>query len=169
MHAEAMKWVADHVAGRSFGRVIELGSRDVNGSVRHLFPDAVFVGVDVGDGPGVDVVCDAADYVTDELADCVVSTEMLEHTARARETVLAAFNMLAAGGMLVMTAAGPGRSPHSAIDGGRLQPGEFYQNVDPNALAGWLAEAGFVRCVVDQRRAPADVRCVAYKPDPKEI
>lgn len=164
MHAEAMQWVKQHVAGNEFDRVIELGSRDVNGSVRDLFPGAEFVGVDIGDGPGVDVVCDAADYVTDQPADCVVSTEMLEHTARARETVIAAFNMLKPGGMLVMTAAGPGRAPHSAVDGRTLREGEFYENVHPDALAFWLEEAGFERCVVDQRRAPADVRCVAYKP-----
>lgn len=165
MHAEAMRWVADHVAGNEFGRVIELGSRDVNGSVRDLFPVAEFVGVDIEPGDGVDVVCDAADYVTDVPADCVVSTEMLEHSPRARETVLAAFEMLAAGGMLVVTAAAPGRAPHSAVDGRNLRPGEFYQNVSSGELLEWLLEAGFERCVVDQQRAPADVRCVAYKPE----
>jgi len=165
MHPEAMKWVEDAVVGHTFSRVIELGSRDVNGGVRHLFGDATFIGVDIGEGPGVDVVCDAADYLPDEPADCVVSTEMLEHTPRARETVLAAFEMLVPGGMLVMTAAGPGRQPHSAIDGLTVRSGEFYENVHPNALTGWLVEAGFERCVVDQRRSPADVRCIAYRPD----
>jgi hypothetical protein len=88
----------------------------------------------------------------------------LEHSPRARETVLAAFDMLVPGGMLVVTAAAPGRAPHSAVDGRSLRAGEFYQNVSSDDLLGWLLEAGFERCVVDQQRAPADVRCVAYRP-----
>lgn len=169
MHAEVLRWVAEHVAGNRFERVIELGALDVNGGIRFLFPHAEFVGVDIVDGAGVDVVCDAADYLPELPADCVVSTEMLEHTPRAREVVLAAFNMLAPGGLLVMTAAGPNRAPHSAYGASAPLDGEFYRNVTAGELSWWLEEAGFERCVVDERPRPSDVRCIAYKPDPKEI
>lgn len=166
MHAEVLRWVATHVRGHEFERVIELGSLDVNGSVRFLFPYSEYIGVDVVEGEGVDVVCDAADFVPEQLADCVVSTEMLEHTSRAREVILAAFNMLAPDGMLVLTAAGSNRDPHSAYGASRPLEGEFYRNVSAAELTAWLEEAGFVRCVVDERPRPSDVRCVAYKPNP---
>ena len=164
MHDEAMRWVAEHVAGRQFGTVAELGSRDVNGNPRHLFGDATYIGVDIAPGDGADVVCDAADYLPDAPVDCVVSTEMLEHSPRARDTVLQVFKMLQPGGMFVMTAAGPGRAPHSAIDGKGLHDGEHYANIDPAELAAWLEEAGLVDCVIDVQSRPADIRCVAFRP-----
>ena len=164
MHPEAMDWVHQHVCGRRFGSVVELGARDVNGTVRGLFDCDLYISVDIAPGAGVDVVCDAADFVPDMPAGCVVSTEMLEHAPRAREIVLQAFRMLEPGGMFVMTAAGPGRAPHSAVDGKGLAAGEHYANIDPVELSMWLAEAGFVDCVVDTQKRPADVRCVAFRP-----
>ena len=165
MHEQALRWVADNIDGMTFGSVVELGARDVNGSVQWLFDCDTYIGVDIGAGEGVDVVCDAADYLPDEPVDCVVSTEMLEHTPRARDVVFQVFDMLKPGGMFVMTAAGPGRPTHSAIDGKGLQPGEHYANIHPNDLTDWLSGAGFVRYRVDVQRRPADIRCVAYKPE----
>lgn len=165
MHPEAMEWVARHAAGSTNRTVIDLGGRDVNGTTRHLFPLADYVTVDIEPGDGVDFVCDAADFQPAEPVDCVVSTEMLEHTPRAAEVVVAAFDMLRPGGVFVGTAAGPGRPPHSAIDGKTLREGEHYENISPTDLAGWLAHAGFVDVVVDQQRRPADVRWLAYRPD----
>jgi len=165
MHEQALRWVSDAIDGMEFGSVVELGARDVNGSVRWLFDCDRYIGVDVGDGPGVDVVCDAADYLPEEQVDCVVSTEMLEHAPRARDIVFQVFHMLKPGGVFVMTAAGPGRASHSAIDGKGLQPGEHYANIHPDDLTDWLSGAGFVRYRVDVQRRPADIRCVAYKPE----
>lgn len=55
----AVNLKAEDVSGK---KVIELGSQDVNGSIRPLV-DALnpktFIGVDIEDGPNVDVVCSA--------------------------------------------------------------------------------------------------------------
>jgi len=62
--------------------------------------------------------------------------------------VLQAFRMLEPGGMFVMTAAGPGRAPHSAVDGKGLQPGEHYANIDPGGtvdVAGGSRVCGLCR------------------------
>jgi SAM-dependent methyltransferase len=66
-------------------RVLEVGSLDVNGSVRGdivgLGP-ADYVGIDIRPGPGVDVICDAGDLVQtfgENAFDVVISTELLEH------------------------------------------------------------------------------------------
>lgn len=64
--------------------VVDVGSRDVNGSSRHLF-DGAYTGIDVESGPGVDVVCDIERWlhvVRLGSFDVVLSTEMLEHCFR---------------------------------------------------------------------------------------
>jgi SAM-dependent methyltransferase len=66
-------------------RVLEVGSLDVNGSVRSdivALGPADYVGIDIRPGPGVDVVGDAGDLVEkfgENAFDVVISTELLEH------------------------------------------------------------------------------------------
>jgi SAM-dependent methyltransferase len=66
-------------------RVIEIGSYDVNGSLRPLlesYNPQEYIGVDLSSGKGVDVVCDVADLAErfgEQSFDVVLSTELLEH------------------------------------------------------------------------------------------
>ena len=57
--------------------VLEIGSYDVNGSIRSLFDTEHYVGVDLVAGPGVDVVADgqSVDY-PDATFDVVLSCEV---------------------------------------------------------------------------------------------
>lgn len=116
--------------------ILEVGSRDVNGSVRPLFPSERYVGVDLVAGPGVDWVGDFRDWAQPgaEL-DLVVCTEVLEHSPHWRELLARAAQVLRPGGWLIVTAAADPRPPHSASDGGPLREGEPYGNLDPHALA----------------------------------
>jgi SAM-dependent methyltransferase len=120
--------------------VVEVGSREVaGGGVRGLFGGAAcYTGVDLVPGLGVDVVADAAVWRPPAPCDLVVCCEVLEHSPDARAILRNASGMLRPGGRLVVTCAGPGRAPHSAADGGPLRPGEYYRNVEPDDLAGWL-------------------------------
>lgn len=163
MHAEAFAWVAQH-ATQDEVTVLDLGGRNVNGSIRDLFPNATkYVAVDIREGDGVDVVADASTWVPDAEYDVVVSTETFEHTAVWPEICITAFKALKPAGRLILTMAGPGRSEHSAIDGGPLRPGEYYGNVDPEHLKHILVSAGFKDVVVDSRVSPADTRALATK------
>jgi len=143
-------------------RVCELGSRDVNGSVRGLFPGAQYIGVDAEPGPGVDAIGNGATWKPEppEPFDTVVSTEVLEHTGEAEEICRNSYELLEKGGVFIVTAASIGREPHSAIDGGALQPGEFYRNVSPVLLQEWLKAFSFV--LVDTGN-PTDVYAMAVK------
>jgi hypothetical protein len=120
------------------------------------------VSVDVEPGPGVDVVADAATYVPPAPPACVVCCEVLEHAVTAPVIVSNAGAMLQPGGLLIVTAAGAGRAPHSAVDGGPLRPGEYYRNVEANDLLGWLA--GFDHVRVTTNRPAGDIYATARKP-----
>jgi SAM-dependent methyltransferase len=142
-------------------RVCELGSRNINGTVRHLFPGAEYIGVDAVAGSCVDVVADAADYrpADGHRFDTVVSTELLEHAERAPEICLNAFLLLDHGGVFILTAAGDGRPEHSA-EGNPDLNGQFYRNVSEALLREWLRPFGLV--MIDLG-IPSDIYAMAVK------
>jgi SAM-dependent methyltransferase len=102
----------------------------------------VYLGVDCVDGNGVDVVADGAEYQPPFEPDCIVCCEVLEHAARPQALVNRLAQVLSPGGTLIITCAGPGRAPHSAVDGGRLRLGEHYCGIRANDLGRWLINAG---------------------------
>lgn len=166
MHTAAFRAVEDFLRSVKPPQfVVEFGSRNVNGSVRPLFQRAtVYVGVDVVPGQGVDVVMDAADFDHPNEADCVVCCEVLEHAANAKEIVVNAVDVLAPGGAVIVTCASDGRAPHSAVDGGPLRDGEFYENVSPLTLLAWLEGAGAERVKVMHNKACGDAYAIGFKP-----
>lgn len=144
MHPEALlfakRTLADLVVT---GHVLEIGSRNLNGSVRPLFTNAAsYTGIDIQAGPGVDIQADGATFIPTESPDVVVCMETLEHTDRAWAIVRNAAAMLSPGGHLLVTCATDPRSPHSGEDGGSLKRGEFYRNVPPDELVKWTVDAG---------------------------
>ena len=159
MHIEAYAYAVKHLAGKRFGDVVEVGSRDINGSVRSLLDCKTYTGIDLAAGPNVDVVGDAFDM--NHPCDLVVCMEVLEHEARAEELVAHMATWLRPGGAMLLTAAGPGRADHSAHDGGPLRPGEHYANIDPLDLSAWLTAARLVRVV---EWGHEDVRAWATRP-----
>lgn len=167
MHDAAYAFVARTVAALELNRaehaVVELGAFNVNGSVRLLFDCCGdYVGVDRRDGPGVDVVCDAAAYLCPDAVDVVVTTEMLEHAPNAEVVLANAYTLLAPGGWLVLTAAGAGRGAHGN-DGGALGDGEFYRNVGASELEAWLTAAGFGEIEITVNERDGDIYATARR------
>jgi SAM-dependent methyltransferase len=140
VHDAARQYVAGVVAGQRYARVVEVGSRDINGEIRSLVDADSYIGIDLEDGPGVDVVADCRFWEPPWKASLVVCCEVLEHAPEPREVVDACIGYLRTGGRLVVTCAGPGRAPHSGHDGGPVADDEHYANVDPADLEKWLAE-----------------------------
>lgn len=164
MHPEAFVWVTEHATDAPVA-VLDIGGRNINGGVRGLFPNATrYTAVDIREGPGVDIVADAATWVPDREYDVVVSTETFEHTPEWPSILSTAYKACKAGGKLILTMAGPGRAVHSAIDGGpSLHPGEYYGNVEPDDLERLLRADGWSEITVDYRAGSCDTRAVATK------
>jgi hypothetical protein len=170
MHSEAREYVARHARPSPGLLVLDIGGQDMNGSVRDLWPGADYTAMDITDGPGVDVVADAAtwrpDWEPHQGFDVVVCCEVFEHAESWPEIVDTAYRALRPGGLFIVTTAGPGRAPHS---GRRAlppepDPGEHYANVDPGALADVFEVTGFVDWEVSEARGDEDVRAVGRRP-----
>lgn len=145
-HPEQMQFVAEaralHPEHFRDAAVLEIGSLNINGSVRQFFEDCRYVGLDVVHGPGVDVACPAHLYQGGPF-DTVISCECLEHNPYWRETLARAVDMLRPGGLLVLTCAAGDRPEHGTR---RTSPGEsgstalgglwadYYRNLNPEDI-----------------------------------
>lgn len=113
MHPSVHDWVEGvvHRYELDFGWVLEVGSCDVNGSVRDLFPTVErYVGVDTREGRGVDRVVQAGEAYGQGVYDTIVSTEMLEHDHKPWRTVALMAEALRRKGHLILTCRGFGEN-----------------------------------------------------------
>lgn len=162
MHPGAFEFVGRY-GTFDFISVIEIGSRDINGSVRCHFPGADYIGLDLIAGPAVDVVCDALNYEPPQKVDLVVCCEVFEHCMKWDSLIFHAASWLKPGGQIIITCAGPGREPHSAIDGGALNPDEYYANISARELSDELHYAGFQNIEVSGNEYWKDTYAFAVK------
>jgi SAM-dependent methyltransferase len=128
-------------------RVLEIGSLDINGSVRRHFQGCDYIGIDVGEGPGVDVVCQGQDYDAKAGSfDVVISCECMEHNPFWRETFLNMMRLCRPGGLVLMTCATSGRPEHgtqrTTPEDAPLIEWDYYKNLtarDFRAIPGFAS------------------------------
>ena len=99
-------------------RVVEFGSRDINGTPRPHFGDpAEWIGVDCIKGRNVDVLglCHEFDPEVADF-DVVVSTEALEHDPYWEKTLRQAAKLLRSGGVLALSCGSEHRPSHHEND-----------------------------------------------------
>ena len=95
-------------------QVLEIGSLNINGSVRSFFSAGTYTGIDVGPGPGVDVVCEGQHYDSDPV-DVTISCECFEHNPYWKETFTNMLRLTRVGGLVIMTCATTGRPEHGTV------------------------------------------------------
>lgn len=112
--------------------VLEVGSRDVNGSVRsivHRYEPTSYIGVDIEEGPGVDAICDATHLVHafgPERFDAIISTELLEHVRDWRTVIDQMKDVLRPGGVVLITTRSKGFGLHGfPYDYWRYEPDDM--------------------------------------------
>lgn len=140
-------------------RVLDLGGRDINGTIRSHLPKATWTGTDIEPGPGVDIVHDATLRWPESAGryDVVVSTEVLEHLPLWRLVLHTASEALEPDGpeLLVITCASDGRPAHGESGAPLPGPGEWYGNVPADHLRVEL-ESLFRTVHVEYRAHPGD-------------
>jgi SAM-dependent methyltransferase len=161
VHLEAYAFIAAHLwhEPASGLDVVEIGSYNVNGSIRSLCLGArSYLGVDTRAGPDVDLVCNGEALPETLRADLVICCEVLEHTPAAPAICAEAYRVLRPGGRFLVTCATDPRAPHGVMGGavGR----EFYRNVPPAMLREWLAP--FAEVIFDVAFDRGDLYALAH-------
>lgn len=125
-------------------RLLEIGSCDVNGSVREIVKNSLnpseHIGVDLMDGPNVDLVCSGHQVdLPSGSFDLTISFECLEHNPYWVETLDNMRRMTKPNGYLIMSCATLGRLEHgTARTNPASSPGtqgigwNYYKNLTEN-------------------------------------
>ena len=119
------RWFFELYWSESFQTVVELGSQDVNGSLRDQCPtEALYIGVDVMPAKGVDLVVGPGDAlpVASESVDVVVTSSALEHDICFWDTFLELVRILRPGGLLYINAPSNGPFHRCSLDCWRFYP-----------------------------------------------
>lgn len=94
-------------------KVLEIGSLNINGTMRDFFSNCDYTGIDIGNGKDVDIVCSGHDYdAPDESYDVTTSGECFEHNPYWAETFSNMIRMTKSGGLIFFTCATIGRPEH---------------------------------------------------------
>lgn len=141
-------------------KVLEVGSLDINGTIRGHFEKASYIGLDLGPGKGVDIVSPIHQYEPGHQFDIVISTEMLEHDIHWQESLRKMYDLLEPNGLLVLTCAGPARQEHGTK---RTTPGDspfttdYYRNISLEDFSSVLGKELFDSYSLDLYRGDTDL------------
>jgi SAM-dependent methyltransferase len=150
-------------------KVLEIGSLNMNGSIRHWFKDAdEYIGIDYQEGEGVDVCMwsyDIPKVWSKGYFDCVIACESFEHDPQFWRTWKIMKWVLKKGGWMIITA--PGRELHL-----HEYPYDFYRFM-PQSFSG-VFYAGFKDFTMHYGfekdeygklfKEPSSIACVGRKP-----
>ncbi len=141
-HAQQLKYVSlvqeIFLSGRQDVKILEIGSHDVNGSIRKIFDGADYLGVDLFQGPGVDVVASGHEVdFPDGSFKVTISSECFEHNPFWVETFVNMHRMTRDDGIVVMTCASRGRLEHGTArttpdksPGSQMVGWDYYRNLN---------------------------------------
>lgn len=109
-----------HLAEVAGKKVLEVGSFEGNGSLRPdvmTFGPASYLGIDLHEGRGVDLVCDVYEIVDrfgPEAFDLIICTEVMEHVKYWQKVVSNMKQVLTPGGVILLTTRSKGFPYHES-------------------------------------------------------
>jgi SAM-dependent methyltransferase len=165
MQVATLEFFFNHTVPSDFTgkRILEVGSRYVNGSVRpyilKLSRPESYVGVDMESGKFVDVLLDAeklVDHFGEECFDVVLSCETVEHVKNWRLVFDNLKRVLKPNGLLIVTTVSPGFHLHAYPDD--------YWRYEPRDMREIFAD--FQDLVVETDQETYGVYVKARKPQP---
>lgn len=143
MHPSAMEGAREFFLkySREFSEptIVEIGSQDVNGSLREVAPPSKYVGLDFQSANGVDIVLEDAYHfpLEDEFADIVITSSCFEHSEMFWLTFLEGVRILKPNGLFYINAPSRGQYHAYPVDCWR-----FYPDAD-KALKTWAKHNGY--------------------------
>lgn len=147
-------------------KVVDCGSLDVNGSLKDLFEDSEYTGVDiVVGGRNVDIVSKTHELPFHEEFDIVISGEMLEHDEYWDKSLKKMFDMVKPGGILAISAAGEGRPEHGTKRTGAHwgTSHDYYMNILEEHIEKVLERDWFTIYEISHHRGHKDIFFLGVK------
>lgn len=141
-------------------KVLEVGSQNINGSVRSHFTNCEYLGIDLGQAPGVDMVIDINEYRVANTYDVVISSEMLEHCKEWEKALTQMYENTKIGGMFILTCASNNRQEHGTHNHSS-QDSKFtldhYRNISPEDFESILPQQLFTEYSLGLYRGDCDL------------
>lgn len=135
------------------GRILDVGSMNVNGSLRSVL--TIDVGVDMREGPGVDEICNCTKLVDrfgPESFDCVASADMLEHCLKWDKCLENMWAVLKPNGYLFLTMAIKTKGRHAYPDDyWRFDMADFVGIFDGNRIIDTFTKHPSIGVIVQKQ------------------
>jgi cephalosporin hydroxylase len=153
-YVNAEKFALKYIPNLEGKKILDVGSYDVNGTLKPIFEKGIYTGLDMEAGPNVDVVSDAHNIPFDnEYFDIVTSSSCFEHDDMFWVTFLEMCRVVKPGGYLYVQA--PSNGPYHGWPGDNWR---FY--IDSwKALQKWGKREGYdielVEHYIDETTPPA--------------
>ena len=142
-------------------KVLEIGSLNINGTIRDLFVDCDYLGVDVGEGKDVDLVCEGQNLdKPDNTYDTTISCECFEHNPYWKETFENMHRMTKVGGLVIFSCATTGRPEHGTSRTSRSDApfcGDYYRNLTEHDIKSSCDMSKFIEYGFSTCDSPADL------------
>ena len=107
--------------------ILEIGSYEVNASIRDIFKGSNYFGIDLLNGPGVDLVMNGENINNlNKKFDVIISSECFEHAVNWKEIFKAMIDCIKDDGYVIMTCASKGRTEHGT------KRADFYDSIVHN-------------------------------------
>lgn len=147
--------------------VLEVGSKNINGSPRKYFWFCKYTGVDLSKGKGVDIVGNFAQMnFGHDRFDIVICFEVLEHCKDWKEVLEKMYLVLKKDGLFILTCASEDRLPHGTNEAhpeASPDTTDYYRNISKEDFKSVLPSELFYLYMLMNARDKQDLQFYGIK------